>query len=183
MGQEFSCAQPRKHLEDSFDAVCEGVDRVADKIEHALDEVTKSAPARPFCNLSDQERLAAHRWFDELRHQQGREFERSAPVVFEDALMAACLDKVGLLGPVAADMTEAHRVEPALEKMQEKLHAIPVGHWLRADPGRKGYDLNEWFELISRLCGPYLVMSSIIGQNITVACIAAQLVTSRRAPA
>jgi hypothetical protein len=160
MGAEFSCAHPRKSLEDSLEAVCDGVEAVADTVEQAFDDVTKPSPARPFCKLSDADVLAAQKWFHELLQLQGRVFERGAPVVYEDATLAGFLERMGLLSlqPPAADKREEAGSADALEEaMKEKLHSIPIGHWLMADPGRKGYTLDEWSALVGRLLGPSLI--------------------------
>ena len=165
MGNEISqmsCTMPRKipTLEESLEAVCDGVEHVADRVEAAWDDATAQPPAKPSCALSDEEKLAAHRWLHELVQQQNRASQGGAPCVYEDVTMARFLESIGLLslstattgkfpgavpveGMSARDGIEGSRDEPKTEAMLSRLHSIPIGHWLVADPGRKGYHIEE----------------------------------------
>lgn len=150
---------PRKlpTLEESLDAVCDGVEHVADRVEQAWDDALAQPPATPTCTLSDEERLTAERWFSELVRKQNSLVDGSVPCVYEDAHLALFLQEIGMLGSPEKDegghlnnmdLDDAPRRAglyhgPLVEQMLLKLHRIAVGHWLAADPGRKAYYLEE----------------------------------------
>ena len=50
--------------------------------------------------------------------------------------------------------------EPAAESVIRRLHAIPVGRWLKADPGRRGYTSEEWISLIQHLQSPIALVEA-----------------------
>ena len=159
MGNEISqmsCTMPRKMptLEESLEAVCDSVEHVADRVEAAWDDATAQPPTKTSCMLTDEEKLSAHLWFDELVQQQRRANQDGAACVYEDATMARFLHSIGLLslstvtatefsGAVEASATQGGGLNGCLDDsltdlMLSRLHSIPVGHWLVADPGRKG---------------------------------------------
>ena len=167
MGQEFSCAGPRKAIaslptfEQGVERVVDSIEQTAEQIEGALDDALRPAPARPSSHLSDREREAAVSSFYRLLEEQGRCIDAANPVVYEDTAMASLMQQSSLLemkGAVvpAPDGPESLHDDPAVRAMLLRLHAIPVGHWLQGDRGRKGYTLDDWLELVSRLQGPRL---------------------------
>ena len=153
MGQELSCVHNRKipTLEEGFSQVCDGVDRLGENIDHAIEGLTRETPARPQCELSDKERAAATGFFWQLaREQAGGEAVAEDAAVYEDASMALCLQQLSVLPPSpqqeggaggsgGAAGLQGLQGEPPVRAMLRLLHHFPVGHWLKGDPTRRGY--------------------------------------------
>ena len=160
-GQEMSCTSRGKFpasFEEDIDAMVDGVENAAEYVEQAIDDATRYPPPKADCELSDKERSAAMGLFWLLVREQGGNIAGTAPAVYEDAAMARCLQRVCLIDAdgasaaasasstsMAVDPQENVDVDaPLVQTMLRRLHAFPVGHWLKADPGRRGYTAGEW---------------------------------------
>lgn len=161
MGQEMSCAsrgKPFGAIEDGIDATVRVAEDAADALEQAIDDACRYPPATPSCELSDKERTAAIHLFWVLVHQQGEGgVSGSMAVAFEDLTMARCLHRLGVLdlhdvsrrtGPSSSAFMDGDDAEKLLQVMLRRLHVFPVGQWLRADPSRRQYNVNEWVTLV-----------------------------------
>jgi hypothetical protein len=150
MGQELSCTSRGKlpSFEEGFDRVVDAIEGTADFVEQAVDDATRAPPAKAESSLSDKERSAALAVFWQLVREQGGHVAGATALVYEDAAMALCLQQLQLLGgeeAAAASESAAESAsfglrelagEPASEAVLRRLHAIPVGRWLKADPVR-----------------------------------------------
>ena len=107
MGQEMSCTSRGKgfewpgSFEEGFDNVVEGVERTADFVEQAIDDVTRANPAKVESSLSDKERSAAIALFWQLVREQGGNIAGVTAMVYEDAAMVLCLQRLCLIDDAA----------------------------------------------------------------------------------
>ena len=164
-----------RSFDEGFDQLVDGVEQAAEYVENAIDATMRTPPARPSCDLSDNERSVAMRLFWQLVRYQGGEQTWGKSLVFEDAAMSLLLQRVGLLDPVpgtssatAGGAPNARELagEPAPESMLRKLHAYPIGRWLKADAHRRCYTPDEWMTLTARLLAPQpLIAAATIPQD------------------
>ena len=168
MGQEMSCTSRGKFpqsFDEGFDRFVDGVEGAAEVIEQAVDDSLRAVPAKAQSSLSDKERDAATALFWQLvREQGGAHASGATALVFEDAAMALCLQQLNLVDGDEVDLG-VHGLrelvgEPAAESVIRRLHAIPVGRWLKADPGRRGYTSEEWISLIQHLQSPIALVEA-----------------------
>ena len=157
MGQELSCTSRGGKgfsLEDGFDNVVDGVEQAADTVEQVINDFGREPPASTQCELSDKERAAAVNLFWQLVREQGDNVTGSTAVVFEDAAMAVCLHRLRVLSSTAptatSDDVALHEPddEPTVEAMKRRLHAFPIGKYLKADPSRRAYTVDQWVALV-----------------------------------
>ena len=169
-----SRGKPIRSLEDGFEAVVDGLDRSAEILEQAIDDATRGPePAQSHCRMGEKERKAANALFWQLTRAQNGGVQAAVPEVHEDAAMAHLMQRLKLidgseprsqryLQQLAQESEETSTPmsmrelvgQPPCESMLRHLHAFPVGHWLRADPRRRGYTVDDWEMLLQMLLAP-----------------------------
>ena len=154
--------------EDGFERVVDGVERTTEFVEQAIDDATRSSPAKVESSLSDRERGAAVALFWHLVREQGGNIAGATAMVYEDAAMVLCLQRLDLVdgsAPAASFAELGYRLrelagKPAAPSVLRRLHVIPVGRWLKADPGRRSYSADEWVSLIQHLQSPLALVEA-----------------------
>ena len=85
------------------------MENAADAVEQAIEDFTRAQPAKVDSTLSDQERNAALAIFWQLVREQGGQVAGVTAVVYEDAAMVLCLQRLHLIDggePTTSDLRE-----------------------------------------------------------------------------
>ena len=182
MGNEVSCTSRGKGIlqgmENGLDQMVNGVENAADIFEQAIDDACRYTPAKPSCELADKEQTVAVHVFWQLAREQGDVgVTGSTGVVYEDEAMALCLHRLGLLDADSSahgGSWSAKDCEPLVEAMFRRLHAFPVGQWLKADRRRRCYRVTEWTTLLQHLQSPALLVEAATvpaDQPLPISCL------------
>ena len=171
-GKPISFESIEEGVDQAIDGVANEIEDAAEVLEQVIDDALRAPPATAHCKLSTSEGSVADSLFWHLVRAQGGTVAGGTAVLYEGLAMAIVLQRLRLLelgeGEVGASHTTASSAPPPrtlegddlVAAMMRRLHRFPVGHWLKADPTRRGYTLEEWMQLLRHLQMPLMLMET-----------------------
>ena len=163
MGQELSCVavrakayekaeSSRMAIEDGLERMADGIEHAANTVEDAIDRATLPPPTLTRCELSELEWQRGQELFYSLHARQQPVETESEAVVVADAAALDALRACGYVLPVASPVADG------VDAATYALRGLPAGHWRRGPGSERAFTLEQWRELLCCLQRPRLLL-------------------------